>query len=226
MSTFKARYRMDTKSLLTKSTKEFFELVNELGGDVDIAVSGFSLANKVKLNSGEVFNIGTAQGYKKLLQAFNDLYDLNLDVNNCTKMGTTINVRFSEHPTQLIKETEQEKDKDGTTNEQKASTETIQARDEEVSDEGSEREEIQEEPEITPEQEVQIQEREAELLEEEEEIVEIGSTDEPDWKRISTPTFGKKKLVVLAETFGITLDSSMKYKDMVEDFKTQYKEKS
>lgn len=45
-----------------------------------------------------------------------------------------------------------------------------------------------------------------------------------NWSLISVPTYGKKNLVELAQRFGVTLNMSMKYKDMIEAFKQEVAE--
>lgn len=48
---------------------------------------------------------------------------------------------------------------------------------------------------------------------------------EPNWVSLSSPTFGKKNLVSLAEKHGIILDPKMKYQDLVTEFSTKFEQK-
>lgn len=205
MSKFKNRYVDKNRTTYVFSAKELLEMFNELGASIDIEQSVVQIAFKIRLTSGEELKLGAARSYKKLLNTFNEMHDMKIDVNRCFRKGTTFTVAFFEEPSfksaqQEEKQPEQEID-NGTTSKQEAEPEIIRTGAEEDS---AGREEENEEPPT-------------ELIGEE--------VDEnaPNWKSLSTPTFGKKKLAKLAaDEYGIELDQKMKYQEMVEDFKYKY----
>lgn len=216
----------------TKTSKELLELLNELGADINIEQSVTNLAFKIKLNSGETLKLGAAGSYRKLLNTFNEMNGIGIDINHCMRLGTTYSVAFFDHPNFKEDEqpiNEQEETIDGTTNGTQSSSETVQTGAEEDSSRGTEEQEVGESGvdsdvgltlsgKMSPEDVIQA-------VVEAPEPEEVVDENIPNWKSLSTPTYGKKKLAKLAlDEYNIELDSTRKYAEMVQDFKDKYEE--
>lgn len=209
MTTYASKYKAQSKTIFLKSRRELLECINELGGDLDLSTLTSGLSSKIKRENGDAIFVG-AFNLRKLLMTLNEIFDVKIDVNGTTQMGSLVTLKFLEDP-------------------------TFNSPVEEESPEPEVEPEEEQEEVVEPEQSSEapdevLEETQASALPEVDKppagkLTLPEGVDEPNWKALSVPTFGKKKLATLADGYGFKLNSKSKYQDMVASFKEMFYDK-
>lgn len=192
--TLTGAYSQKLKKLTLSGTKKLLFALNRLGAKVDIEKSKTLVVHCIVLEDGTKINCGNRFQCRVMLKTLDDLFNLNIDVNKSSLTGAIYNVYFKED---VFDKLFPEKSQKVSNKEDKV---------ENLVELEVEKPEPEPEPDVDPEITQDNSSADADA-------------DEINWGYISSPTFGKKNLIILAEKHGVTLDMNMKYREMVDTFK-------
>lgn len=234
MSNMSSKYNKDSNTILLGNTNQFYTFINEIGGDIDMKAYKPLLSMWSYRENGDKIELIQKRDTPSTLAKFNEWYNLDLNLEECKRIGGAFYLAFNSVP-DLQDTPEEESEESFFSSVAEAIQETAENVASSIADSAAVvSEQVSETIEDVTDKVEDVVEKAAELTEDVVEKVTdvvddvvdtISEVEVPNWKKLSSPTTGKKKLKEAAEEAGIELKDG-KYKDMVAEFKEKFEESS
>lgn len=194
-----AYYNEPINFLFVDNFRELLQAFNVLGADIEIEKCRNDITLRLKFAGIDALqNAGTLFDSRKMFLLVQQHYNLPIDVVNSGRVsGSSFQIKLTK----------------------KLSTDQLKA----LKGESNQEEPkpvVEEVPVEEPVETLEDVQEEVELVvEEEEETSPAPSDEEPEginWTAMKSPTFGKNKLLAVAESLGLEVDRKMKYNEIYE----------